>query len=441
MSRNAPPTYRPSKAPGNLAGLDATRVRLALDAALEAWQQQGRLPSPALLRDGLFLLQAGHTLEDAQVSLLLRAALAEHKGMVTALRHQPDAERTALLLADALLAPPPGALTLAELEQLRREDEGSGGWLAALPAALHEETSSADAGRRARALALSTALESGQPAAPSAVDAYALIEVNDWPLPAQEPAPRRGLAWLWAALLLVLLAGLALAGLWWMQQARWENMVLIPAGVYTVSAAAAGGEGAVEVAAFALDRYEVTIGDYRRCLNRGRCPQPGSTAGATRPNYLLDPAFERFPVVNVDWQAAEAYCAFAGKRLPSAVEWEIAAGHAPGSARPNSYPWGEQFQLQRANSARTGLGDAQEVGSYRPSGDSALGAADLAGNVAEWTSTTVGRAESGVEDRFLVKGGSYRDEPAELLITFSTPRAASFFAPWLGFRCAVDREQ
>jgi hypothetical protein len=370
--------------------------------------------------------------------------------MVTALRHQVDPERTALIVADALLAAPPAALTLSELQRLRREDEGSAGWVAALSAALHEETSSADAGRRRRALALIEALDAGLPlpapappgwplspvAEDRVLDDYALVEENGWPLAEPEPGRRGG--WLKAALLLVLLAGLLLAGLWLVQRTRQQDMVAAPGGAYTVSGAAGGELG--ETAAFMIDRYEVTIGEYRRCIERGRCPQPASTAGQTRPNYLLDPAFERFPVVNVDWRAASAFCAFAGKRLPSAAEWEIAAGLAPGLGSLQVYPWGEQFQLQRANSARTGLGDTQEAGSYRPSGDSALGAADMAGNVAEWTATNVGKAAGGDEDRFLVKGGSFQDPPARLEVAFSAPLEASFSAPWLGFRCALDVE-
>ena len=422
-------------------------MRRALDAALEDWWQQGHLPPPELLRDGLFLLQAGHTLDASQVSLLLRAALAYHKGMLTALRHQPDGERTAVILADALLAEPPAGLTLDELARLRREDESSGAWIAALPAALYEETSSADAGRRHRALELIDALGAGLPlpldaadAQPSSYDGYELIETEEWSLPGSlpQPARRRGVAVIWAALILVVLAGLVLGGLWWQQRNRLEGMVNVPAAVYTVSASAAGGQATVEVAAFAIDRTEVTIGAYRRCVDAGRCPQPSKAAGETRPNYLLDPAFERFPMVNVDWSAASAYCVWRGKRLPSAVEWEAAAGSAPGSAQPRTYPWGEQFQLQRANSIRTGIGDTQEVGSYQPIGDSALGISDLAGNVAEWTGTNVGRVEGSDEDRFLVKGGSYRSDPAGLTVAVSTEQAASFSAPWLGFRCAMD---
>ncbi len=442
MSRNPPPVYTPPQSPGRTSALEPVRVRRALDGALEDWWQRGRLPSAALLRDGLFLLQAGHSLEEAQVSLLLRAALAEHKGMVTALRHQPDPERTAVILADALLAPPPATLALAELQRLRREDEASARWMAALPAVLHEETSSADVGRRRRALALSEALGTGLPLPPLAPEAYELIEESDWPLPEAGPAPRRGLRWFHAALLLTVLVGLALGGLWLWQRMQLLDMVTVPGGAYLVSAAVGGGEGPVTVTAFAIDRYEVTVGDYRQCMARGRCPQPGVTASAMRPNYLLDSAFTRFPVINVDWNAANAYCAAAGKRLPSAAEWEIAAGYAPGGAPLNRYPWGEQFQLQLANSAATDIGDTQEAGSYRPSGDSSVGASDMAGNVAEWTGTNVGAADgSGAdsgEDRFLVKGGSFRDAPAALAVDFSTPLAASVAAPWLGFRCVVD---
>ncbi len=446
MLRNGPPVYTPSQSSGRSAAPDASRTRLALSAALEEWWQRGRLPSTDLLRDGLFVLQAGHTLDDAELSLLLRAALANHKGMVTALRHQVDPERTAVIVADALLAPPPDTLTLPELQRLRSEDETSAEWMAALPAALHEETSSADAGRRRRALSLIEALGASLPlpggAAPALEwpfvapsDDYELVE-ESWASAAVDQESGRGLRWLKAALLLVLLAGLVLGGLWLMQRAQTEGMVTIPAGSYRVPAAAGGDP--VEVTAFAIDRYEVTNGDYRRCLNRGRCPQPTTPAGETRPNYLLDPAFERFPVVNVDWEAANAFCAFAGKRLPTAAEWEVAASQAPGMDSLPVYPWGEQFQIQRANSARTGLGDTQEVGSYRPSGDSPLGVSDMAGNVAEWTATNVGRAEGGEEDRFLVKGGSYVDPPAHLAVAFSTPLEASFSAPWLGFRCAME---
>lgn len=442
MSRNVSPTRTSYRQPQRNPAEDAPRLRMALDAALEEWWQQGRLPDSALLRDSLFLLQAGHTLDDAQLSLLLRAALANHLGMVTALRHQVDAERTAVILADALLAAPPAGLTVAELQQLRQADEGSAGWVDALPAVLYEETSSADSNRRRRALTVIDALGAGPPlSAPLA--AYELVD-EKWPLVAgdalaEQPATERGgVTVLKVALLLVLAAVLALAGLWLWQRAQLEGMVQIPAGSYAVTEVAGGGQEPVEISAFAIDRHEVTIGDYRQCIDRGRCPQPSSSAGETRPTYLLDGAFDRFPVVNVNWHAANAYCTWRGKRLPTAPEWEIAAGYAPGAKESSLYPWGEMFQLQRANSERTGLGDVQQVGSYHPSGDSAFGVSDMSGNVAEWTATNVGREADGDQDRFLVKGGSFRDGPEALLISSAAPFEASFASTWLGFRCAID---
>jgi hypothetical protein len=69
-------------------------VRRNLDLALDGWWRSGALPAPALLRDGLLLLEAGNPLDEAQRSLLLRAALAHRRGVLTALRYQTDPERT-----------------------------------------------------------------------------------------------------------------------------------------------------------------------------------------------------------------------------------------------------------------------------------------------------------------------------------------------------------
>ena len=63
----------------------------------------------------------------------------------------------------------------------------------------------------------------------------------------------------------------------------------------------------------------------------------------------------------------------------------------PARGRQYTYPWGDQFQVQRANSQATGIGDTQMVGSYQPIGDSPWGASDMAGNVAEWTASNVGK--------------------------------------------------
>jgi formylglycine-generating enzyme required for sulfatase activity len=460
--------------------LDTKLVRTALDNALDAWWRRGQLPPPALLRDGLLVLEAGQSLEEAQVSLLLRAAIYQRRGMITALKHQTDPERTAVILADALLAPPPEMLTLAELDRLRRDDDHSATWLAALPGVLVEETSSADAGRRQRATELLYELRTAWPLAaasgaaynggyahpgyaattaattawhdavqPEYDDRYELQYEGFAAVPLPQSTPAGGAArllrssWLKAVAALIPLAAVALGILWWQQQTRLDGMVFVPAGVYPVSPDASGGADRVETPAFAIDRMEVTIDDYRRCTAAGRCPPPAVTAGATRPNYLLDPAFNRYPVVNVDFRSAGDYCAWVGKRLPTAVEWEVAGGYAPSTQRQYMFPWGDQFQVQRANSKLTGSGDTQMVGSYQPIGDSPWTASDMAGNVAEWTATNVGKspdaaADPNASDRFLVKGGSFQDTEEGLAVSAAQMVPADTAAPWLGFRCAVS---
>lgn len=431
---------------------------------MDAWWRRGLLPPPALLRDGLLLLEAGNTLEEAQVSLLLRTAISQRRGMLTALKYQSDPERTAVILADALLAPPPVTLTLDELDRLRREDNRSAAWLAALPAALVEETNSADAARRLCAAELLDELHTGWPVPAGGSAKYAGTSMayadTDWeetpadawpatPMVVVPPAVMEQggpgylrISWLKAVAVLIPIVVLALAFLWWQQQQRLDNMVFVPAGTYPVSTEASGGAQQADVAAFAIDRNEVTIADFRRCVAAGRCPQPASTAGATRPNYFLDPAFNRYPVVNVDWRTAGEYCAWAGKRLPSAVEWEVAGGYAPSTGRQYVFPWGDQYQVQRANGQATGIGDTQVVGSYQPAGDSPWGASDMAGNAAEWTASNIGKDPDAVDanapDRFLVKGGSFQDGAGELAVASAARIAATTSAPWLGFRCAVN---
>jgi formylglycine-generating enzyme required for sulfatase activity len=189
---------------------------------------------------------------------------------------------------------------------------------------------------------------------------------------------------------------------------------------------------------FFIDRFEVTNRDYRTCIERGACVWPVQTSSATRVDYFTDPAFDRYPVVNVTQAMAASYCTWQGKRLPSTAEWQAGASVAPTTGQQFRFPWGERFDPQRANSDSTGSGDTMVVGSFRPGGDSPSGASDMAGNVAEWTATLVPGLDP-LNVYAVVKGGSFASAADALASGAEMHVEVGSATPEVGFRCARTR--
>jgi formylglycine-generating enzyme required for sulfatase activity len=156
-------------------------------------------------------------------------------------------------------------------------------------------------------------------------------------------------------------------------------MVLIPAGKFKM-----GSDDGFEdekpvhtiyLNAFYMDKYEVTNAQYKKFMD---------ATGRKAPPYWDDERFNapQHPVVDANWNDANEYCKWAGKRLPTEAEWEKSAR---GGLVGKEYPWGDDITHDDANYDGTGGKDkwkhTSPVGSFAPNG---YGLYDMAGNVLEW---------------------------------------------------------
>ncbi len=214
----------------------------------------------------------------------------------------------------------------------------------------------------------------------------------------------------------------------------------------------------VSVGAFLLDVTEVTVGAYHDCVRAGRCEPALATVkwgfvlgGGDRASWSRfcnqdRPDRADHPVNCVDWGQAAAYCAWAGKRLPSEEEWEWAARNGR-AATPT--PWGDAPPAGQpcwdgpGNDAGAGKRPGTCVAGSHPADASTLGVRDLGGGVSEWTTseTLVGQDSRGRGGSWAMvfRGGSWWDEDPEKVTSFArSSDLPSRRDPRLGFRCASD---
>jgi formylglycine-generating enzyme required for sulfatase activity len=245
---------------------------------------------------------------------------------------------------------------------------------------------------------------------------------------------------------------------------------------YLIPQINAVGPSEVFLPAFEIDRFEVTVADYRRCVRAGRCDSGPLLQGDQRHHQE-----RRNPITQVTWRDASDYCEYAGKRLPTEAEWEKAARGTDG----RTWPWGEQsrsdggnFGRMEAESVRrtrtmdlgrlvtmapeagfeTAPGGADGVVSLVPPGslrwsESRYGALDMAGNVAEWVldyydpfgygelpaDAPVRRSPASTSDaRRVVRGGSFLDLPLAGRTYARSAALPGTRSLQIGFRCARD---
>lgn len=260
---------------------------------------------------------------------------------------------------------------------------------------------------------------------------------------------------------------------------RLGEMVTIPAGSFLMGNNGNEGYGwdaefpqhRVTLPTYQIGKYEVTRGQYRRFIEAGGYDDPNywSAAGwqwkesdaivyagmwgkfktVTRPHPerkrsqperwesqqewighdYRHPVFfqtDAHPVICVSYYEAEAYCRWAGGRLPTEAEWEKAARWDDKQQHANIWPWGDTYDPEKCNNrddhhpAAGGYQANQSapVGSY-PAGASPYGCMDMAGNAYEWVADTA-KSYPGNPKPFehkgyyFVRGACWDDGPASM---------------------------
>lgn len=179
--------------------------------------------------------------------------------------------------------------------------------------------------------------------------------------------------------------------------------------------------------AFCMDVTEVSVDEYRQCVDAGRCTPPDSKCNWDKHDH------GKHPVNCVDRDQASQYCRFVEKRLPTEEQWEYAAR----GSDARDYPWGSDYPegpicAHRAMSAGTCV-----VGSH-PADTSAFGILDMGGNVEEWTATSYTAPGPATDDgsKVVGRGGMWLgDGNRNMRAAKRHVRLATQRIDGMGFRC------
>jgi len=184
----------------------------------------------------------------------------------------------------------------------------------------------------------------------------------------------------------------------------------------------------VSLGAFEISKTEVTVAQYRACVEAGVCTEPGQGDYC---NNWGDSSREVHPINCVNWKQATIFAGWAGGRLPTGEEWTYAATSGGESWK---YPWGDETPTCARAIMFEGSDGCSEDQTWpvcsKPAGHSSQGVCDLAGNVREWTDE--GEGSSYREYR----GGSWGSGASRLRASYRNGFGPSRRSPYIGFRIA-----
>jgi formylglycine-generating enzyme required for sulfatase activity len=252
-----------------------------------------------------------------------------------------------------------------------------------------------------------------------------------------------------------------------------KDMAFVPGGQFSIVDINTGTSSqqsqSVMIDPFFIDKYEVNNQKYKKFLKEIESdPLNHRIFYNGQPQYKLDrsgyqpvnwgkSSYQQYsstdnnPVINIDWYDAFAYCAWQGKRLPTVLEWEMAASgrDLSGNAERSKYPWGNELDISKANTSEKPLNNSldretEEVDKY-PNGVSFYGVFNLIGNAFEWVD--IWYVEPLLDKNRTISLSNYRQQSLKggsfgrptSFIYYSSIIDANRRESQFGFRCAISK--